>query len=132
MTYLLDANVWIDALRGSDPNVIRRMNNVIADDVRLSSIVLGELRLGVKKRGSAKQYRQVEVLAGSYELVGVGDPVAEYYADIRFELESIGQPIGSNDLWIAAQALANDLVLVTANDGEFSRVPSLKLENWRL
>ena len=42
-----------------------------------------------------------------------------------------GQVIGSNDLWIAAQAIRNDLVLVTANEREFARVPNLKLENWR-
>ena len=42
-----------------------------------------------------------------------------------------GQVIGSNDLWIAAQAIRNDLVLVTANEREFERVPNLKLENWR-
>lgn len=53
------------------------------------------------------------------------------YADIRMRLESSGRPIGPNDLWIAAQALSYGLVLVIANIDEFSRVPSLEIENWR-
>ncbi|MGD8644446.1 MAG: VapC toxin family PIN domain ribonuclease, partial [Chromatiales bacterium] len=34
------------------------------------------------------------------------------------------------DLLIAAQALALDLTVVTANVREFSRVPGLRVENW--
>jgi tRNA(fMet)-specific endonuclease VapC len=41
-----------------------------------------------------------------------------------------GTPIGPNDLLIAAQALALDLTLVTANTGELGRVPELQVENW--
>ena len=53
------------------------------------------------------------------------------YGKLRSDLLNRGQVIGSNDLWIAAQAIRNDLVLVTANEREFARVPNLKLENWR-
>lgn len=38
--------------------------------------------------------------------------------------------VGSNDLFIAAAALANDGVLVTHNTKEFSRVPHLAIEDW--
>ena len=39
-------------------------------------------------------------------------------------------PIGANDLWIAAHALAADLTLATGNEREFRRVPTLRVENW--
>ena len=55
---------------------------------------------------------------------------ARRYAEIRAKLQSIGQPIGSNDLWIAAHALADELTLVTNNEREFQRVPGLRVENW--
>jgi tRNA(fMet)-specific endonuclease VapC len=45
-------------------------------------------------------------------------------------LERQGIPIGGNDLIIAVHALALDLILVTANVKEFSRVPDLRIENW--
>lgn len=54
------------------------------------------------------------------------------YAEIRHHLWMQGTPIGPNDLLIAAQALAADLTLVTANAREFERVPSLLIENWLL
>jgi tRNA(fMet)-specific endonuclease VapC len=41
-----------------------------------------------------------------------------------------GETIGPDDLLIATHALAMELVLVTANESEFSRVPDLKVENW--
>jgi tRNA(fMet)-specific endonuclease VapC len=49
---------------------------------------------------------------------------------VRAALEALGTPIGANDLWIAAHALAADLTLVTGNVSEFSRVDGLRWENW--
>ncbi|WP_338101756.1 PIN domain-containing protein, partial [Methylobacterium ajmalii] len=45
-------------------------------------------------------------------------------------LEAAGRPIGPNDLLIAAQALALEVPLVTANEAEFRRVGGLTVENW--
>jgi tRNA(fMet)-specific endonuclease VapC len=44
-------------------------------------------------------------------------------------LEQNGTPIGPNDTFIAAHALALGATLVTA-DAEFARVPGLQIENW--
>jgi len=49
---------------------------------------------------------------------------------LRLALERAGTPIGGNDMLIAAHALALGLTLVTANEGEFSRVSGLSVENW--
>lgn len=55
---------------------------------------------------------------------------AEHYADIRANLRKRGEPIGSNDLLIAAHARSLDATLVTNNEKEFAKVESLKIENW--
>jgi len=55
---------------------------------------------------------------------------AEKYAIIRSHLEKIGQPIGNNDLWIAAHALSENCILVSNNLREFNRVENLRTENW--
>ena len=49
---------------------------------------------------------------------------------IRAALEAKGQPIGGNDLWIAAHARSAGLTVVTNNEREFKRVPQLKVQNW--
>jgi tRNA(fMet)-specific endonuclease VapC len=56
--------------------------------------------------------------------------VGKHYARVRAQLEKQGIPIGNNDLWISAHALASGKVLVTNNVKEFSRVPGLLIENW--
>ncbi len=58
------------------------------------------------------------------------DSAGEAYGSIRADLESKGEMIGNNDLWIAAHALAAGLVLVTNNEREFRRVRGLKVQNW--
>ena len=57
-------------------------------------------------------------------------PVARRYGRLRAHLRAIGQPIGPNDLWIAAHALARDVPLITHNLSEFRRVPGLAVETW--
>ena len=60
------------------------------------------------------------------------DIAAEIYGRIRAHLATQGTPIGANDLQIASISLAHDLILVTHNTREFSRVPRLRLEDWEL
>jgi tRNA(fMet)-specific endonuclease VapC len=55
---------------------------------------------------------------------------AETYGTIRAELETKGEMIGNNDLWIAAHALAAGLTLITNNEKEFRRVRGLRVQNW--
>jgi tRNA(fMet)-specific endonuclease VapC len=55
---------------------------------------------------------------------------AEHYGTIRADLERVVAHIGPNDLWIAAHARAEKLVLVTNNVREFKRVKGLRVENW--
>lgn len=63
-------------------------------------------------------------------MLALPEAAARTYGGIRAELESKGQTIGNNDLWIASHAMAADLVLVTNNKREFARVRGLKIENW--
>jgi len=57
-------------------------------------------------------------------------PADANYGEIRAELETAGEPIGGNDLLIAAHAYAIGAAVVTANSGEFKRIRGLKVENW--
>jgi NADP-reducing hydrogenase subunit HndB len=58
------------------------------------------------------------------------EPIVDIYAKIRVNLERVGLPIGQHDLLIAAHALCFGLIVVTANEREFSRVEDLVVDNW--
>lgn len=49
---------------------------------------------------------------------------------MRAKLQRTGTPIGALDTILAAQAVAQKLVLVTNNEREFRRVDGLRIENW--
>jgi tRNA(fMet)-specific endonuclease VapC len=130
MAYLLDTNIIIAAMKGV-PGVIDRLEKIPLSALILSPIVLGELEFGAEK--SVHVERNRARLASLIENIPAAPLDAEssrHYGRIRADLEKKGTPIGANDLWIAAQALALGAVLVTGNVGEFSRVEGLEVENW--
>lgn len=128
--YILDTNVLIAALKGQ-PEVKQRLESVPLSVMRLSAIVLGELEFGAQKSIHSERNRaRLAALAQRLPLVGVDYATTRHYGQVRALLERQGTPIGANDTWIAAQALAIEATLVTDNEREFSRVPGLVLENW--
>ena len=128
--YLPDTNVIIAALKGR-ADIRQRLEAESATTIRLSTIVLGELEFGAEKSAYSERNRaMLSALAQRLPLVGVDRNTTRHYARIRLHLERNGTPIGSNDTWIAAQALAIDATVVTDNLREFSRVPDLRVETW--
>ena len=129
--YLLDTNVWIYVMRNKPPEVRERFAKLVPDSVVLSAVVLGELKVGWRKSAHARANRN---LLEGFTRGAVFEPIdvaiASAYGEIRAELESLGTPIGANDLWIAAQARATKCVLVTHDVDEFKRVRGLKVEDW--
>ena len=128
--YLLDTNILIAALKGQ-PHVRKRLETLPLSSMRLSVIVLGELEFGAEKSAQGERNRaRLAALAERLPLVGLDAEATRQYGRVRALLERQGTPIGANDTWIAAQALAISATLVTDNEREFSRVPDLLLENW--
>ncbi len=60
-----------------------------------------------------------------FDILPMEEQTVHHYAVITKHLRSRNQLIGTNDLWIAAAALANALPLVTNNATHFHRVPGL-------
>lgn len=130
MLHLLDTNILIAALKGH-PEVRQRLESLPLNTMRLSAIVLGELEFGAEKSAHGERSRaRLATLAQRLPLVGIDCDTTRHYARVRALLERQGTPIGANDTWIAAQALAIDATLITDNEREFFRVPGLRLENW--
>ena len=130
MKYLLDTNTLIYYFKGLG-NVKERLLACQPSEIVLSSVVYYELQVGILKSTSPqKRIAQLAILKNQVSWVDFDEKSAEATAQIRVELERIGKPIGSYDVQIAGMAMANDLILVTHNTGEFGRVSGLKLEDW--
>ena len=127
MTYLLDTSVCVDYLRRPDSPLRAWIDFTGVDAIRLCSIVKGELLVGTRKMPTERNKRMVSEFIQRFDSFPVDDDAAEAYAGIRAELEQKGQVISSNDMLIAAVALARGAILVTANPDEFRRVPSLAI-----
>lgn len=131
---LLDTNICIAAIK-RDPVVLSRIVQH-SGRIYLPFVVSAELYFGLEKRrrlGFNISHGLAEVRALHDTIEGVAGfhaGVIDSYASLRAALEIAGTPIGANDLWIAAQTLAEDALLVTDNIKEFKRVRGLRVENW--
>lgn len=97
----------------------------------MSIVTYGELLYGAQKSHHPKKTSVVlDELVSLIPPLPMSLQIAKYYGEVRNKLEKQGKPIGNNDLWIAAHALALELILITNNVKEFSRVAHLKVENW--
>lgn len=128
--YSLDTNILSDLVRHPQGVVAKKIAVVGENEIGISIIVAAELRFGAAKRNSARLSNQVETILAAMLVVPFDVPTDREYAKLRQLLESSGNSIGPNDLLIAAQARANGQILVTNNVREFTRVPSLQVENW--
>lgn len=131
MKYLLDTNICIYIIKHSPPSVIKKFHSLIIGDIGISSITLAELEYGVAK--SAHKAKNEEALSNfimPLEIMEFDSTAASVYGKIRADLENNGNIIGSMDMLIAAHALSINVVLVTNNEKEFSRIKNLQIENW--
>ncbi len=125
--YLLDTNIVI-ALFAAEPILTDKIAK--AKDVSVPAIVIGELFYGANKSGRPeKNSRRIERFASDNVILNCDTETARWYGKIKNSLRKKGCPIPENDIWIAAIAFQQDLILVS-RDEHFRKVGDLKLEKW--
>lgn len=132
MAYLLDTCVVSDLAKG-DPNTIFRLRSKSPIEIKISSVTVYELKYGIFKQKQIKKLIKDTVFGfrDDIEIVPFGANEAEFAAQIRADLESVGTPIGPYDILIGASALVKKFTLVTSNTSEFERIKGISLEDWR-
>ena len=124
MRVLLDTNAYSAFVRGR-PDVVKRVRQ--ADEVMLSTVVLGELLFGFHNGSQYEQNRRIlqEFLNDpQVRVVTLTLATAEHFGEIFANLRKRGKPIPTNDIWIAAQAIENDSNLLSS-DSHFNYVERL-------
>lgn len=131
MKYLLDTNTCIRHLNQRAKAITDHLHRVSDSDIAVCSVVKAELFLGAMKSQWPQQtLLKQQAFVERFVSLSFDENAAVEYARIRALLEQAGTPIGSNDLMIAAVALAHQLILVTHNTREFGRISGLKVEDW--
>jgi len=132
--YLLDTSACIAVLNGRPAAVRARLAWEFGRRraIQVPSIAVYELWFGVAKSRDTEASRGAlrDFLSTGVEVASLDAGDAEAAGRLRAALEPSGRPIGPYDTLIAGQALARDLVLVTANQREFARVKGLRWEDW--
>lgn len=131
MTYMLDTNICIYAIKNKPEQVLRRLKDNLPKGLCISAITLAELEHGVEKSVNPEknQMALIQFLA-ILDILPFDDLAATEYGNICAYLQKRGTPIGTMDMLIAGHARAEGLILVTNNVREFMRVPNLGIENW--
>ncbi|MBL8132924.1 MAG: type II toxin-antitoxin system VapC family toxin [Anaerolineae bacterium] len=133
MKYLLDTNPFIRYLNGRAPLLTRKLVTVPRHDIAISIITKAELYYGAAKSQTPERSRvRQDSFLRPFLVLPFDDAAVEHYAVLHVALERQGAPISHPDMQIAAIALANDLILVTHNTNEFSRIAGLTLEDWEV
>ena len=116
---ILDTNAlsaWAEGILTVEPHLRT------ADRIVVPTIVLGEYYFGIRQSRHRRRYedwlRRYLPLA---EIATVTQATAEVYAEIRLELKRSGNPIPSNDTWVAALARQH-ILPVLSNDAHFDVV----------
>jgi tRNA(fMet)-specific endonuclease VapC len=113
---------------------LQRLQEVNRSEVSIPQPVIAEIAYGIER---LPRSRRRDLLQNRFDLIRLElgrvnwtDPVSERFGSIKAVLEKRGKRIEDFDAAIAAHALAEDAVLVTANIEQMTRVPRLKIEDW--
>jgi tRNA(fMet)-specific endonuclease VapC len=131
MSYLLNTNICIYIIKRKPQAVIERLSQVSLNQLFISAVTVAELEYGLRKSSFPdKNQSALNEFLAPFSLLPFDRKATLEYGIIRYELEKKGTQIGSLDTLIAAHAKSLDLILVTNNEREFSRVSGLRIENW--
>jgi tRNA(fMet)-specific endonuclease VapC len=131
---LLDTNVAIKAMKKREPILLANLGAAIdyGHTLFMSTISLLELQVGVLRNSNVqtaieKRKSFFKIITGFW---GFDEQDAWLAAELRAEQLRIGNAIGAYDILIAAQAVRHDVLLVTSNAREFSRIAGFRWEDW--
>lgn len=131
MKYLLDTNICIYIIKKKPEAVFKKFQRMRKSEIYLSTITIAELIYGVEKSiFQEKNMAAFDDFTAPFEFIDFDTESAKIFGRLRSDLEKKGRMIGVFDLQIASVAIANDFILVTNNENEYSRISEIKIENW--
>ena len=124
---ILDTNA-LSAAADDDPAIIPLLAR--ADQIAIPVIALGEYRYGIAQSRHRTSYAEwLKGLLHDCLVLDANEPTTHYYAEVVLELRKKGQPIPTNDIWIAALCRQHSLPLLS-RDRHFDLVRGIRRIGW--
>jgi tRNA(fMet)-specific endonuclease VapC len=129
--YLLDTNICIFAINKRPANVLSIIKEKSKDRIYISSLTIAELEYGVENSSQIGDNRIALLkFISLFTVLKYDDADAIEYGKLKSKLRKTGKMIGPIDMLLASQALSKDLIFITNNADEFSRIDGLIIEDW--
>jgi len=131
MDYLLDTSL-VSAIIKQDKSVMKKMKERIDKGERffISVITDYEILRGLFAVNAIKKQEIYEILRSQLNVLWIDElELSKKAAEVHVTLKQRGQIIQDADILIAATALVKNLTVITG-DSHFSRIETLKVENW--
>ena len=132
MLHMLDTDTASYLIKGKSPAIESRLAAIVPSMVCISVMTRAELLYGLKRLpADHRLHLAVRQFLKIVRVLPWDAEAADWYADIRHQLVSSGQPIGELDMMITAHSLSAGAVLVTNNSRHYERIAApIMLENW--
>lgn len=132
MLHMLDTDIASYIIKDKSPQIEAKLAEMIPSMVCISVMTRAELLYGLKRLpADHRLHLVVQQFLKTVRILPWDADSADWYAEIRHQLISTGQPIGELDMMIAAHSLSVGAVLVTNNRRHYSRIKApLILKNW--
>jgi tRNA(fMet)-specific endonuclease VapC len=117
---LLDTSVVIHFFKNNSL-IIQTLTSF--EQVYVSTVVVGELYYGAYASSNPKKHvQQIQSFLDNCIILEPGIITARIYGEIKSDLKKKGTPIPENDIWIAAAAIENKMLLFIT-DKHFAVIP---------
>ncbi|WP_338861216.1 type II toxin-antitoxin system VapC family toxin [Mycetohabitans rhizoxinica] len=128
----MDTDITSYLIKGKLPAIEAKLVGLVPATVCISVMTRAELLYGLKRLPLGHRlHLAVRQFLKIVRTLQWDAEAADWYAEIRHQLISTGQPIGEMDMMIAAHALSAGAILVTNNSRHYDRIEApLILENW--
>ena len=120
----LDTNAFIHFCHGEQ----HEFEHIEKSDIILvPTIVIGELAYGyLNSKKQEDNFKTLQLFLNQVQVsvLDIDEQVAREFGNIKFKLKKSGNPIPTNDIWIAALAITNNSTLIS-RDKHFNKIEGL-------
>ena len=129
---MLDTDTASYLIKGKSTTIEAKLAALVPSMVCISVMTRAELQYGLKRLpADHRLHLAVRQFFKIIRILPWDADAADWYAEIRQQLVSTGQPIGELDMMIAAHSLSAGAVLVSKNLQHYQRIEApLILEIW--